>query len=916
MNKTNWQLSFLTIIITVIIIVTASITGRALESFELISENRQLKLYMNKATLEIAVQRKESGQIWYSNPPERDEIERRARGRTRDRLEAQLAISYYTPRDRRHYLNSYTDSVLHEQYDISLIDGGVRIDFQLGQKWDDEDIIPVIIGEERFQEQIHTQITDDGDRGLVEDLYQKVYLEEKPEDFERVNVHGVDKEELFGDFILVSSEELTGGQRRSFIENFLNRLQENRNLYDSLGDIVWNDIEQLVAAPAYVLRERIPAWDREDLAEILGRIGYSPEEAIFDHQQNNIDPPDANVRVFNIPLEYRLEGDSLLVTIPVEEIVYPIDVADPEEDGQLATFPLYSINLLEFFGAAAPETEGYIFVPDGSGALINLNKETGSVSYQQRLYGTDFSERPRDEISYSPEQLYLPVYGLKQERQGWMAIIEKGDTLARINAAVAGQTFDYNRVFPGFVTMPSAEVSLTGSGDLSGDLEDALQDQSMNIYQARLYDQDISVRFLFLEGEEAEYSGMARNYQDYLVEKHQLERLNPVDRIPLLLEITGSIHATEPVMGIPRRVVRPLTTYQQTSSIIEQLAERGVANLKLVYQGWLEGGSYHDYPQEMNLETAAGSQQELKDLLALLDDKDFEFFPEVSFLNVYNNQWLNGFSTRNDAARFIDRRIAYINRYNIASFMREKREKHIHSPQGLEETINSFLDEYLLLNNRALSLRYPGQQLNSDFNHSEVIDRQDAADIISDELQKMLTERELKLMFRGANNHVLPYTDNLLEIPLYASSHNIIDRGVPFLQMVLQGYYNFTGTAFNLTDNLEEYMLKALETGALPYYHFTGVPSFATKGTDFNNLYAVYYQDWLQEAVEHYLEFDDVLAEVHHLRISNHEQVAREVFVTTYENGTKIAVNYSSETAVIDNCEIVPGNYKVLDRGE
>ena len=914
MKKTRGKVRLL-LIVFLLITCSVTVSGQMLEEFELVSENRQLKLYINRETTAIAVQKKESGHIWYSNPPQRDTIETMARGRTRDRLEAQLAISYYTPRDRRHYLNSYTDSVQHDQQEISLIDGGVRIDFQIGQKWDEEDVIPVMISDERFQEMIFDKISSAVDKDLVEDLYRKVSLKEKPEGFERVNVHGVDKEELFGEYILVSDEELTAGERRNFINNYLNRLEENRNAYDSLGDIGWHDIKHLLEAPSYVLRERIAAWDREDLADLLYRIDYSPEEVIFDHQQNNLDPPAANIRVFNIPLEYRLEGETLTANIPADEITYPVDVPDPDQDGQLSTFPLYSINLLEFFTAAPPDTDGYIFVPDGSGALIDLNKDTGSTSYQQRLYGPDFSERARDEMEYPAKQLHLPVFGLKQDEQAWLGIIEKGDAIARINASVSGQTFDYNRVFPGFVTMPAAEVSLTGSGDLSDDLEDALQDQSMNVYQARLFDKDIKVRYVFLEDEEATYSGMATSYREYLVDKHQLRRLNPVEELPFMLELTGSIHATEPVMGVPRRVVRPLTEYSQVKNILEQMSSLGIEDYKVVYQGWLDGGTNHNYPHKLNLEGKVGSRKEIINLIEFLEESEIDFYPEVSFLNVYNNRPGNGFSTRRDAARFIDRQRAFIYQYNIASFMRERREKHIHSPAGFEKVITSFVGDYNELGNTALALRYPGQQLNSDFNRKNVIDRQDAAALLEAELNSLTTDHRLDLLVRGANVQVLPYAQTLLEVPMYSSGHNIIDRGIPFLQMVLHGYFNFAGTAFNLTDNLEEYVLKSVETGSLPYYHFISEPSYTSKGTDFNNLFAVYFEDWLEEAAEHYQLFNETLAKLHHLSITEHQKVNEDVFITTYEDGSIIGINYGREEVMVMGKQIPARDFVILNTG-
>ena len=92
---------------------------------------------------------------------------------------------------------------------------------------------------------------------------------------------------------------------------------------------------------------------------------------MVDHEQNHIDPPVPNLRVFRIPIEYRLEEDSLVVTVPTEDVVYPLEVESP--DGELVTMPLAAITVLPYFGAAGENEEGYIFVPDGSGAIMMLN---------------------------------------------------------------------------------------------------------------------------------------------------------------------------------------------------------------------------------------------------------------------------------------------------------------------------------------------------------------------------------------------------------------------------------------------------------------------------------------------------------------------------------------------------------------
>ncbi len=90
-----------------------------MDNFEIVAENPYLKLYLNPNTTEIAVQDKASKKLWFSNPPNRAEMETIARGSALDRISSQFSISYYTPGDRRRYKDNYSDSVEYEQFEIS-----------------------------------------------------------------------------------------------------------------------------------------------------------------------------------------------------------------------------------------------------------------------------------------------------------------------------------------------------------------------------------------------------------------------------------------------------------------------------------------------------------------------------------------------------------------------------------------------------------------------------------------------------------------------------------------------------------------------------------------------------------------------------------------------------------------------------
>ena len=53
-------------------------------------------------------------------------------------------------------------------------------------------------------------------------------------------------------------------------------------------------------------------------------------------------------------------------------------------------------------------------------------------------------------------------------------------------------------------------------------------------------------------------------------------------------------------------------------------------------------------------------------------------------------------------------------------------------------------------------------------------------------------------MVSGGNSYSLPYADDIINAPDTQSDFYIIDAQVPFYQMIIHGYINYTGASLNL----------------------------------------------------------------------------------------------------------------------
>src|SRR5690554_6222494 len=203
MKKSNLLTFSLLVMIVLINSTLIKANDLVLLNYEPVAENDHLQLYLNRETTEIAVKRKETGTVYYSNPQDIEENESRARGRIRDRLSSQLIINYYTSDDILTEMNNYTDSVKYGQYEIKKIENGVEIHYIFGRQWEDKDYLPKIASKEVFQKEILDKL--DGDqKQLFLDSFNLVKLVELSEKYQKVDIFNFNSDEVFGEYTLIS----------------------------------------------------------------------------------------------------------------------------------------------------------------------------------------------------------------------------------------------------------------------------------------------------------------------------------------------------------------------------------------------------------------------------------------------------------------------------------------------------------------------------------------------------------------------------------------------------------------------------------------------------------------------------------------------------------------------------------------
>lgn len=658
----------------------------------------------------------------------------------------------------------------------------------------------------------------------------------------------------------------------------------------------------------YILARYLPKKDDPEVLErldtavarelVLKRLiaafqeaGYTPEDLQEDNEANGIGGGGAVDRPrFVIPLHVQLEDEALVVTVPAGEIQEHPD------------YKLRMLNLLGFFGAAGPEEAGYMLVPDGTGSLINLNN--GKLSqelYAQRVYGQDENDniRRRGQIS---ESARLPVFGLKSDEDAWYAAIEQGDAIATIQADIAGRNNSYNQNFASFAVRGEDVLELYKSNTV----------EEIQLLTEERYAGDLTIRYHFLSGDEADYSGIARHYRSELEQQGVLSPLTGEQELPMFVSVLGAIDKRKTILGVPYQGMVPMTTFKQAEAIVDQLQSDQVQSIHMRYLGWFNEGLNHEIPAHVKIDGKLGGRADLRGLASKLEASGGKLYPDVAFQHVYQTD--GRFSPSADAARFITREEALRSPYDrsLHRMNPDLGTYYLLSPAKLPYYVDHFLDSYASVGVSGLSLRDLGDKVHADYRTSRTVFRETAKTIVAEQLDKLQTKHP-DLLLTGGNAYALGYADRFVNVPSGTSGFGIADEEVPFYQMVLHGYADYAGEPMNLRQEQDArlQLLRTIELGAAPHYLWTHEPSSTLKFTSYDTMYSTSADGWYDTALEQYRQAEAALSALRTVKMDRHIRHGKDVVEMQYENGVSLYINYSDQPVTVQGIRIGAQDFTV-----
>lgn len=641
----------------------------------------------------------------------------------------------------------------------------------------------------------------------------------------------------------------------------------------------------------YVLKSSITDRDKRLLEDYAKQAGYTFEKLEEDYARVGYDESGAVFPYFKLSLDYILEDEGLSVTVHNREIEYDRD-----------RFSLVKLSVLNYFGAGRTGEQGYLFLPDGSGTIIPFNNDASrnTLLTTGKVYGPDHALSQTARGSFT-QQFRVPVFGIKKNGAALFSVIEEGDAVAEINGMMGDINHSWNTAYASF-TIRNRDTFIA---------ENAFEQAPWILYEKNEFTGNIVMRYYFLAGEDADYSGMAAAYRQYLIGRGLLNKVRPEEDIPFYLDTMGSVDRMVRNVGIPTHGQAAVTSFEQAGRMLEQMSRSGIRNIKLRYTGWFNGGHTHTVPDRMKVEKVLGGAKGLKQLASAVQEMGAQLYPDVNFATVPSNKTFDGFVPRRDGIRTLFQKISYKSYLNVATLEYEQGEWVI-DPLKLPGYYSSFEEDFQSLGLDTLSVSTLGETLSSNFKNRNEVNRQQSLEIV-EEVLAAADETYSHIISDHGNAYLFPYADHILNLPDEDSSFAISDRPVPFLQITLHGYMPYASKPLNLANDFRLSVLKALEYGSGVYFKLNyGDNSLLKDASLFDQVHASQFSDWEEKAAAVYKEMNEVLKDVQDQAIINHQQLEESVYKTVYESGKAIIVNYSDREIEIEGVAVGPEDYAVI----
>lgn len=875
------------------------------EGYDKIAESNGVSLMLNQETMDIMLQ---SGDFtWHSYVFTQKELKASSSDRDNHSL---FLIDGAIIGGSQFQLDSYTDSINRDQYEITKIDNGFKVTFVAG-KLERSRALPELMDkasldaildkvEEKESKRIRKKIelwyslytVEDADPEVLK-KYEAItkYSAKYPEGMYALKTGIVDKEkdEIESYFIAAG---LTVEQVEEYHESIEYESEAlSRPIVQLDMEFVLDNGDLVVSLPAdsILLDNTRYVLNSVKILESLCSIDKTGEKIpVPKSEAENVESSDETASD---------DASSEETTEGTENDAEKADdkEADNTEESKDASSETSSDTKEdekkedeeEMVLQPTGEDGRFFFYPDGSGVVTDLkaaNNIVGEGILTGVVYNTvyDKIQGYASNPIYGNENISVPVFGFAKTNGAILGIVESGAEVTRITA---NYNSSIQSIYASFVF---EKYDIAKVDEMVALSEYYTTGKSGFVYK---------VRYKLLTGTDIDYVDMAHSYRDYLIARGDITADGASDEMQFVLETLGYIKADEDVAFATVKKDKPLTTYEDNIELLQKLSDAGVDNINLRLNGWSNGGMNNYYNDSVDLSDEMGGEEGFKKLVDYVTDNKIKFFPNVNFMTVGNVKMFDGFSPTSTCARDKDNQYEGIYVYipansSFAGF------NYILNSAFIPDVINEYFEDAAdYWDCKTISTNYMSTVLAKSYRaDKEVSATENLAGIIK---AFELLSKDREVMVQGANSYAFKYADMILDVPSSCTENPSLEQ-VPFLQIVLHGSVDFTGAAVNTYSSYEDAILECIEYGTGLYFTMIKENLMYLKASEFSYYYSADDNYWIAKAIEAYKTVSAAVGDCVGQEITDHEKLADGVYVTTFANGKKTVVNYNLYDVELD----------------
>ena len=545
---------------------------------------------------------------------------------------------------------------------------------------------------------------------------------------------------------------------------------------------------------------------------------------------------------------------------------------------------------------------GYIFVPDGSGALIrfdNIKYYSQNKTFYYDMYMDPYRENPDQQefqsAIYTKEPDYvakkhisMPVWGVSygNNQDAFVAYVTEGSEYFGLSYQGRSTTFEYASIQPRFER--NRKYTFVFGSSTS----------TLILDEKSIYTYDFGVSYNFLQGDgsdgtlPANYVGMALKYRSYL-EKNGLIRkdvdLMTGPRVDFLIcDVKEGLFGTEDVN---------VTTCDDIVNILSELNSDGISQINSTLFGWQTGGISKAKPWTTKYNKKVGGKAGFKEVV----NKANEFGYKINFYQQYG--LINSLQVKS------------FNAYCVKALSRDYGAYVLsdsNKPITWWEYVNANVSGRWL-NRQANELAKLGDNVGITTggistllipDYGKKMSYKDSANALYQATKQAATK--VSLTGDTPNSYLWRNYDSFTNLSVYNSQIQCETDSVPFLEIVFSGLVNLYAEYANFSFYDKISQLKMID------YNLN--PSFIISATENSNIMYTNARDWFTTAYNNYHDIINeicstvlpILNEIKGKTIIKREVVEFEsgalgLYVNTYasvNNGnigndkTVIAVNY------------------------